>query len=121
MAEKNNIEFKTLPKHIGLILDGNRRWARKNNLDENMGHLVGYKTLRDRLLDFFQMGIRYLTVYALSLENVRKRSKEEIEYIHTQQIKLLIGLLIIYKNMIDVKNHITIFHQVYPEQEKKYY
>ena len=71
-----------LPHHIGLILDGNRRWARKNNVDINIGHLVGYKTLRERLFDFFEAGIRYLTIYALSLENAKKRSSEELKYIY---------------------------------------
>ena len=77
-----SIDEKKIPTHIGIILDGNRRWARKNNLDVNLGHLVGYRTLRERLFDFFELGIRYLTIYALSLENVRKRSKEEVEYIY---------------------------------------
>jgi undecaprenyl diphosphate synthase len=71
-----------LPHHIGLILDGNRRWARTNNVDINIGHLVGYKTLRERLFDFFEAGIRYLTIYALSLENAKKRSSEELKYIY---------------------------------------
>ena len=82
MDDLTNLAPERLPTHVGLILDGNRRWARKNNLEEKLGHLVGYKTLRDRLFDFFQLGIRYVTVYALSLENVRKRTPEEVGYIH---------------------------------------
>lgn len=82
MTDLKGLDKNKLPLHIGLILDGNRRWARKNNLDVNLGHLVGYRTLRERLFDFFELGIRYLTIYALSLENVRKRSKEEVEYIY---------------------------------------
>jgi undecaprenyl diphosphate synthase len=82
------------PKHIGLILDGNRRWAGKNNLDPNLGHLEGYRNLRDRLFDFFDTGIRYVTVYALSLENARKRSPEELKYIYK----------IIYAAVDSVKN-----------------
>jgi len=82
LTDLKGLDKNKLPLHIGLILDGNRRWARKNNLDVNLGHLVGYRTLRERLFDFFELGIRYLTIYALSLENVRKRSKEEVEYIY---------------------------------------
>ena len=82
MTDLKGLDKNKLPLHVGLILDGNRRWARKNNLDVNLGHLVGYRTLRERLFDFFELGIRYLTIYALSLENVRKRSKEEVEYIY---------------------------------------
>jgi undecaprenyl diphosphate synthase len=76
-----------LPKHVGLIIDGNRRWAIKRNLDINFGHLVGYENLKKRLFDFFEAGIHYLSLYALSLENVRKRSKEELEYIYKIMIK----------------------------------
>jgi undecaprenyl diphosphate synthase len=47
----------------------------------NVGHLIGYKNLKERLFDFFEAGIHYLSIYALSLENVRKRSDIEIEYI----------------------------------------
>ncbi|MFX1315388.1 MAG: polyprenyl diphosphate synthase [Promethearchaeota archaeon] len=82
MEELKNIDRNKLPKHIGLILDGNRRWAKENNMPTNLGHLVGYRTLRERLFDFFDAGIRYLTIYALSLENARKRSPEELKYIY---------------------------------------
>ena len=81
MEELKKTSEKKLPRHVGLILDGNRRWAKKNLLSPNVGHLVGYKNLRDRLFDFFDAGINYLSIYALSLENVRKRSDAEIEYI----------------------------------------
>jgi undecaprenyl diphosphate synthase len=70
-----------LPKHIGLILDGNRRWAKERNLDVNAGHLAGYENIKKRLYDLFDAGIKYLTIYALSLENARKRSPEELKFI----------------------------------------
>lgn len=76
-----------LPKHIGLIIDGNRRWAKERNLDINFGHLVGYENLKKRLFDFFDAGIHYLSLYILSLENVRKRKPEEIDYIYKIVIK----------------------------------
>ncbi|MBY9012488.1 MAG: di-trans,poly-cis-decaprenylcistransferase [Candidatus Lokiarchaeota archaeon] len=46
-----------------------------------MGHLIGYQNLKERLFDFFEAGIHYLSIYALSLENLKKRSQEEIKYI----------------------------------------
>ena len=52
MEEIKNLKDK-LPKHIGLILDGNRRWARKNNLDINAGHKAGYKTITNILLSSY--------------------------------------------------------------------
>lgn len=80
-----------LPRHIGLILDGNRRWAKKRNLNLNLGHLEGYETLRKILFSFLDLGIKYLSVFALSNENVKKRSPQELQYIY--------GLII---NVIDV-------------------
>ncbi len=81
MEELKNIPANKLPKHIGLILDGNRRWAKKSLLEANVGHLIGYENLKDRLFDFFDAGIHYLSIYALSLENARKRSVDELRYI----------------------------------------
>ncbi|MFO7796979.1 MAG: polyprenyl diphosphate synthase [Promethearchaeati archaeon] len=78
-----------LPRHVGIIPDGNRRWARSQGLDIKIGHLNGYKTLKDILYSFFHAGIKYLTVYALSLENARKRSKDELKYIHKIIIKAI--------------------------------
>lgn len=80
-----------LPRHVGLILDGNRRWAKKRNLNLNLGHLAGYETLRKILFNFLDLGIKYLSVFALSNENVKKRSPQELQYIY--------GLII---NVIDV-------------------
>ncbi len=76
-----------LPKHIGLIVDGNRRWASKRNLDVNIGHMIGYENLKKRLFDFFDAGIHYLSLYILSLENVKKRSDEELKYIYKIMVK----------------------------------
>ncbi len=81
MEELKDIPANKLPKHIGLILDGNRRWAKKNLFEANVGHLIGYENLKDRLFDFFDAGIHYLSIYALSLENARKRSVNELRYI----------------------------------------
>ena len=47
----------------------------------NVGHLIGYQKLRERLFDFFEAGIHYLSIYILSLENLKKRSDDEIKYI----------------------------------------
>ena len=81
MEELKDVPADKLPKHIGLILDGNRRWAKKNMLEANVGHLIGYENLKDRLFDFFDAGVHYLSIYALSLENARKRSVDELRYI----------------------------------------
>ncbi|TFF89517.1 MAG: di-trans,poly-cis-decaprenylcistransferase [Promethearchaeota archaeon] len=77
----------TLPKHVGLILDGNRRWARKRHLHINMGHLAGYETLKRILFYLLELEIKYVSIYSLSAENVKKRSKEELDYIYYLMIK----------------------------------
>ena len=87
LEELKEIAKDKLPKHIGLIIDGNRRWAKNRNLDTNFGHLVGYENLKKRLFDFFEAGIHYLSLYILSLENVKKRTSEELEYIYKIMIK----------------------------------
>ncbi len=87
IEDLKKIEKDKLPKHIGLILDGNRRWARKHNMDPNMGHLEGFKTLKNMLFSFFEVGIRYMTIYALSMENWKNRSQKELKYIYKLIIK----------------------------------
>ena len=68
-----------VPNHVGIIMDGNRRWAKSKLLPVKAGHLEGAKTLK-RVLRYIknkQIPIKFLTVYAFSTENW-KRSKEEI-------------------------------------------
>jgi undecaprenyl diphosphate synthase len=67
----------SLPKHIAIVMDGNRRWARDNGLTTKEGHKAGAKNLEDIAKFCNKLGIKYLTVYAFSTENW-KRSKEEV-------------------------------------------
>jgi undecaprenyl diphosphate synthase len=66
-----------LPKHVGFILDGNRRWARSHSLPENDGHLAGYNALKEVLDACFEKDIKFVTIYAFSTENW-KRDKSEV-------------------------------------------
>lgn len=77
-----NLPKDKLPLHIGIIPDGNRRWARKNEVTRNEGHLAGYRAVRKTLLSLFETGIKYLSLYALSLENAQKRTPDELKYIY---------------------------------------
>lgn len=71
------IDKENLPKHIAIIMDGNRRWAKERNLSTKEGHKAGSKNL-ERMAKFCNnIGIQYLTVYAFSKENW-KRTKEEV-------------------------------------------
>lgn len=69
-----------IPKHIAIIMDGNRRWAKKRGLPGSMGHAEGANTLEKIADDCSDLGIKYLTVYAFSTENW-KRSEEEVDYL----------------------------------------
>ncbi|MEA2064725.1 MAG: polyprenyl diphosphate synthase [Patescibacteria group bacterium] len=67
-------------KHLGIILDGNRRWAKNKNLPTLQGHRVGYDNVKSICELAFNRGIKILTVWAFSTENW-KRSKEEVGYL----------------------------------------
>ena len=67
----------TIPKHIAIIMDGNRRWARKKNLPKELGHRAGANTLENISRFASDLGIKYLSVYAFSTENWN-RSKQEV-------------------------------------------
>lgn len=82
LTELQKLPNDKIPKHIGLIPDGNRRWARINNVHRNVGHYKGYEVVKKILLSCFEAGIKYLTLYALSLENALKRPKDELKYIY---------------------------------------
>ncbi len=74
-----NEEFK-IPKHVAIILDGNRRWAKKNNMTPQEGHYRGFTNLENLADYIFSKGIKVLSVYAFSTENF-KRSKIEVDYL----------------------------------------
>jgi undecaprenyl diphosphate synthase len=66
-----------VPVHLGLILDGNRRWAKKHGLTTAEGHWAGFRNLKTMADYVFDEGVSYLSVYAFSTENWQ-RSKDEI-------------------------------------------
>jgi len=79
-SKKNEIDFSCLPEHIGVIMDGNGRWAKKRKLPRSAGHSKGADTLKKIVTECNKMGIKYITVYAFSTENW-KRPKEEVDYL----------------------------------------
>ena len=75
----NKIKAGTrIPKHIALIMDGNGRWAKKCMLPRSMGHKQGMERMIGLLEHAYDLGVSYVTVYALSTENLR-RPKDELE------------------------------------------
>lgn len=93
MVTKNDLsKAKTkakIPKHIAIILDGNRRWARKKGLSVSEGHKEGAKNLERIVEHCRKLGVKHLTVYALSTENWRKRAKKEVEGIFGLLIRIV--------------------------------
>lgn len=67
-----------IPKHVAVIMDGNRRFAVKNSMDRAEGHLKGFDKLTEVLEWCLDIGINEVTVYAFSIENF-KRSKDEVD------------------------------------------
>lgn len=66
-----------IPKHVGFIIDGNRRWAKQHGLPTYEGHLAGYNALKEVAFAALDQGIQYMSIYIFSTENW-KRSQEEI-------------------------------------------
>ena len=66
----------TLPKHVGFIMDGNRRWAKTKGLPEMDGHLSGYTAMKEVLTAAYDRGIKYVTIYAFSSENWNRKMEE---------------------------------------------
>lgn len=78
MESKMEFNKELMPKHIGIIMDGNRRWAREQGKKSIFGHREGAKTLERIVRYANKIGLQYITVFAFSTENW-KRSEEEVK------------------------------------------
>lgn len=81
-----------IPDHIAFILDGNRRYAKKWNLEEGAGHKAGFFALMSTLKYCYELGLKYVSVYAFSIENFRRRP-EEVQYLMNLMQEKIEGLL----------------------------
>lgn len=70
---------ETLPKHLAIIPDGNRRWAREKNVPDFFGHKEGYKRVEELIQEAKDLGIPCMTVWAFSTENWRRKEDEKEE------------------------------------------
>ena len=93
------MEEENLPKHIAIIMDGNRRWAKSKGLPVSLGHKEGAKTLEKIVRYAKKVGIKYITVYAFSTENW-KRTKEEVSTL----MNLFLSYLEYYSKKADSEN-----------------
>lgn len=76
-----DIELKKLPKHLGIIIDGNGRWAQDKGLPRSLGHQAGLRTLEKILKEcFFTHNIPYVSIYAFSTENWN-RPQQEVDFL----------------------------------------
>lgn len=74
-------QISPVPQHLAIIMDGNRRWATERGLPKMAGHTQGAKNLKDIAKAVQAAGIPYLTLYALSTENLKERSAEELKHL----------------------------------------
>lgn len=72
------IDSNNIPNHIAIIMDGNRRWARVHNLPDIKGHEAGSETLENIVEEAEKLGVKTITVFALSTENIKERAKREV-------------------------------------------
>lgn len=96
-TDSQKLDMERIPKHIGIIMDGNGRWAKKKKLPRTMGHRAGVETIRKIIKECDRLGVRYLTLYAFSTENW-KRPKDEVS--------TLMNLLVEY-----LKNELNELHE----------
>ena len=70
------IRSDRLPRHVAIIMDGNGRWAQARGLERNEGHQQGLEALREVVRASNDFGVRYLTLYAFSIENWKRPQGE---------------------------------------------
>nr|WP_143270575.1 isoprenyl transferase [Anaerosphaera aminiphila] len=102
MVSMDELDLKNIPNHIGIIMDGNGRWAKKRNLPRSMGHREGSKRVIEIVEACYRLNVKSLSLYAFSTENW-KRPKDEISK--------LMDLLVYYiKTQLDrlIKNNVKI-------------
>ncbi|MBP1927380.1 undecaprenyl diphosphate synthase [Sedimentibacter acidaminivorans] len=84
-----NIETQSnLPEHVAVIMDGNRRWAKKRFMPATYGHREGALRVKDLTKTCVDMGIKYLSIYAFSTENWG-REKKEVDYLMSLLVEFI--------------------------------
>ena len=78
-----------IPRHIGIIMDGNGRWAKARGFERTVGHAAGEQSIFETIDDCLDLGVEWLTVYAFSTENWN-RSDEEVDFLMAFNESLLV-------------------------------
>ena len=79
---KDRIQLSELPKHVSIIMDGNRRFAWSKSSPVGLGHSEGKEKLKVVMDWVLDLGIPYFTVYALSTENISEREEDELDVLY---------------------------------------
>jgi len=103
-AERLEVDYEQVPRHIAIIMDGNGRWAQNKDLPRMEGHNQGGKTVEKIALDGVALGIESLTLYAFSSENW-KRPRSEIVALMDLYTQYLIGI-----RPMMMKNKVRLIH-----------
>ena len=113
-----NIEIHSnLPEHVAVIMDGNRRWAKKRFMPATYGHREGALRVKDLTKICVDMGIKYLSIYAFSTENWG-REKKEVDYLMSLLVEFIKKELN-YLNENNVKVKLLGNIEDLPEETKK--
>ena len=70
------LDPNNIPRHVGIIMDGNGRWAQRRGLPRTMGHRAGADVLKKIVMAADDMGVKALTVYGFSTENWKRPQQE---------------------------------------------
>lgn len=97
------IDMTRIPEHIAIIMDGNGRWAMDRGLDRTFGHKAGLDNLDTITTICSNLGVKYLTVYAFSIENFNRPAYE---------VEALMGLILSFIKMDLFHNNNVSFHVV---------
>ena len=107
-----------LPKHIAIIPDGNRRWAKKKGLASFFGHDKGAKVIEEIIEEAITSKISYLTFWGCSTNNITKRSKSEVTFlfkIFEQQFTRILKNESVHKNKIKI-NVFGRWEELFPQK-----
>jgi tritrans,polycis-undecaprenyl-diphosphate synthase [geranylgeranyl-diphosphate specific] len=101
----NQIKDGKIPEHIGVILDGNRRWALKQRMRPWEGHRLGADKVEDLLNWCLDLKVRTVTLYVFSTENFNrpKREVREIMELFNERLKIVFSNERIFKNKVQIK------------------
>lgn len=102
MSLKEDIDYRRVPRHVAIIMDGNGRWAKERGLERSEGHVEGVNTVRRITEIASEIGVDYLTLYTFSTENWNRPQAEVDALMH------LIGVAIERETPDLIKNNVRL-------------